>query len=100
MVKVDDDPLEPGEIVVGLKAQVRPAGAAQVRAIWPLNPATALALIMRLAEPPGATGTFCVERLSEKSGLPTAVAGTRLAKTVVVLPPAGKFGWLPPPVVR
>jgi hypothetical protein len=32
MVKVDDDPLDPEEIVVGLKAQVRPAGAAQERA--------------------------------------------------------------------
>jgi hypothetical protein len=33
MVKVEDDALDPGEIVVGLKAQVRPAGAAQESAI-------------------------------------------------------------------
>jgi len=38
MVKVDDDPLDPEEIVVGLKTHVRPAGAAQERATWPLNP--------------------------------------------------------------
>jgi hypothetical protein len=29
MVNVDEDPLAPEEIVVGLKAQVKPAGAAQ-----------------------------------------------------------------------
>ncbi len=28
-VKVEDDALDPGEIVVGLKEQVRPAGAVQ-----------------------------------------------------------------------
>jgi hypothetical protein len=27
MVKVEDDALDPGEMVVGLKAQLRPAGA-------------------------------------------------------------------------
>ena len=100
MVKVDDDPLDPEEIVVGLKAQVRPAGAAQESVICPLNPPTALAPIIRLAEPPGMTVTLGAERLREKPGLPTAAAGTRLAKTLVVLPPGGKLGWLPPPAVR
>src|ERR1700687_4151161 len=100
MVKVDDDPLDPEEIVVGLKAQGRPAGAAQESATWPLNPPTALALIIRLAEPPGVMVTLWAERLREKSGLPTAPAGTRLANTLVVLPPAGKLGWLLPPAVR
>jgi hypothetical protein len=33
MVNVEDEELDPGEIVEGLKAQVNPAGAEQVRAI-------------------------------------------------------------------
>ena len=45
----------PAEIVEGLKAQVRPDAVEQLSEIWPLNPPTALALIMRFAEPPGAT---------------------------------------------
>jgi len=100
MVKVEEDVLEPGEIVVGLKAQLKPAGAEQESAIWPLNPPTALALIIRLAEPPDATVTLWAERLREKPGLPTAAAGTTLANTAVVLPPGGKLGWLLPPAVR
>src|SRR3984893_19261581 len=100
MVKVEDDALDPGEIVAGLKTQVTPAGAAQESVIWPLNPPTALAPIIRFAEPPGMTVTLGAERLKEKPGLPTAAAGTRLANTLVVLPPAGKLGWLPPPAVR
>ena len=52
---MEDDVLDPGEIVVGLNAQVRPAGGAQESVIWPLNPPAALALIIRLAELPGAT---------------------------------------------
>ena len=99
MVKVEDDMLDPGEMVVGLKPHVSPAGAEQESEIWPLNPPTALALTMRLAEPPDATVALWAERLREKSGLPTAAAGTTLANTLVVLPPAGKFGWLPPPAV-
>ena len=100
MVKVEDDVLEPGEIVAGLKAQLRPAGAEQESEIRPLNPPTALALIMRLVEPPCATVAVFAERFSEKFGLPTAAAGTRLAKIPVVLPPTGKLGWLLPPAVR
>jgi len=100
MVKVEDDALDPGEIVVGLKAQLTPAGAAQESMIWPLNPPTALAPIIRLAEPPGMTVTLWAERFREKPGPLTAAAGTRLENTLVVLPPAGKLGWLPPPAVR
>lgn len=100
MVKVEEDVLEPGEMVVGLKAQLRPAGAEQVTEIWPLNSPTALALIIKLVEPPGATATLWAERLREKFGLPTAAAGRTLANTAVVLLPAGKFGWLLPPAVR
>src|SRR5437868_11392303 len=100
MVKVEDDALDPGEIVVGLKTQDRPAGAVQESAIGPLNPPTTLAPIIRLADPPGATVTLWAERLREKPGPATAAAGTRLAKTLVVLPPLGKLGWLPPPAVR
>lgn len=99
-VKVEDDALDPGEIVEGLKAQVRPAAAEQLSEIWPLNPPTALAMTVRLAEPPGATVALWAERFREKFGAPTAAAGTRLANTLVVLPPAGKLGWLPPPAVR
>jgi hypothetical protein len=33
MVKVEDDALDPGEIVEGEKAQINPAGAEQVSAI-------------------------------------------------------------------
>jgi len=101
MVKVEDDSLDPGEIVVGLKAQVRPAGAAQESVIWPVNPPAALALTMRSAEPPCATVAFWAERVKEKFA-PTAAAGARLAKTAVELPPvAGKLGWpaLPPAVM-
>ena len=58
------------------------------------------ALTVTLAEPPGATVTLWSERLREKFWLVTAAAGTRLANTLVVLPPAGKLGWLPPPAVR
>ena len=100
MVNVEDDALEPGEIVEGLKAQVRPAAAEQLSEICPLNPPTALALTIILAEPPGEIVAPCAERFKEKFGVPTAAAGTRLANTLVVLPPAGKLGWLPPPAVR
>ena len=97
MVKVDG---EPGEIVAGLKAQVRPADEEQLSEIGLSNPPTAAALITRFAEPPGATVALCVERLREKFWLPTEADGTRLANTLVVLPPAGKLGWLLPPAVR
>lgn len=100
MVNVEDGVLDPGEIVEGLREQVKPAGAAQESAIAPLNPPTALALTVRLAEPPGGTVALCAERLREKSGLLTAAAGTRLANTLVVVPPVGKLGWLLPPAVR
>jgi hypothetical protein len=52
---VEDAALVPGEIVEGLKAQVKPDVAAQESSIWPLNPPTALASIFRLVEPLGAT---------------------------------------------
>jgi hypothetical protein len=86
-------------MVVGLKAQLRPAGAVQESVISPVNPPTALALTMRSAELPIATVAFWAERLKVKLA-PVAVAGTRLAKTAVELPPAGKLGWpaLPPAV--
>lgn len=100
MVRVDAAVLDPGEMADGLKVQLKPAGAEQEREICPLNPPAALALTIRFAEPPCATVRLWEERFSEKFGLPTAAAGTRLAKTLVVLPPAGKFGWLPPPAVR
>jgi hypothetical protein len=100
MVNVDDDVLDPGEIVVGLKTQVRPAGGVQESVICPLNPPAALALIIRFADPPGATVALWAERLRVKSGLPTAAAGIRLANKLVPLPPVGKLGWLPPPAVR
>ena len=99
MVKVDAV-LDPGEIVEGLKAQVRPAPEEQLSEIGLSNPPTAAALIMRLAEPPGAMVTLWAERFREKIWLLTAAAGTRLANTLVVLPPDGKLGWLLPPAVR
>ena len=97
---MEDGALEPGEIVEGLKAQVRPAAAEQLSEICPLNPPTALALTITLAEPPGVTVALCAERFREKFGPPAAAAGTRLANTLVVLPPVGKLGWFPPPAVR
>src|SRR5580698_5007706 len=101
MVRVDDDSLDPGEMVAGLNAQLRPAGAAQESVIAPVNPPTALALTMRSAMPPCATVAFWAERFKEKFAL-VAAAGTRLAKTAVELAPAvGKLGWpaLPPAVM-
>src|SRR5580704_1599889 len=101
MIRVEDDSLDPGEIVAGLKAQLRPAGAAQESVISPVNPPTALALTMRSAELPIATVAFWAERLKVKLA-PVAAAGARLAKTAVALPPlAGKLGWpaLPPAVM-
>src|SRR6266853_2867466 len=99
MVKVDVA-LDPGVIVVGLKAQVSPEIEEQLSEIGLLNPPTPAELIMRFAEPPGVTDTLWVERLNEKFGPPTAPDGTRLANTLVVLPPPGKLGWLLPPAVR
>lgn len=92
--------LDPGVIVVGLKVQVRPETEEQLKEIGLLNPPTPAALIMRLAEPPGVTDTLCAERLREKFWPETAAAGTKLANTLVVLPPLGKLGWLLPPAVR
>lgn len=86
MVNVDG---EPGEIVAGLKAQVSPAGAEQLSEIELLNPPTALALIVSMAELPGVTVRLCAERLKEKFGLVTVAAGATLANTGVV-PPAVK----------
>ena len=99
MVKVDVA-LDPGVIVAGLKAQVRPKTEEQLREIGLSNPPAPAALIMTLAVPPGATVTLWVDRLREKLWLVTAAEGARLAKTLVVLPPAGKLGWLLPPAVR
>lgn len=99
MVSVDDD--VPGEIVAGLNEQLRPAGAWQVSEIWLLNPPTLAALTDRVVEAPGATVALDAERLREKLGEVTALAGTRLAKTLVALPPGGKLGWFAlPPAVR
>ena len=95
-----DVALDPGVIVEGLKAQVRPEIVEHLSEIGLSKPPTAAALIMTLAEPPGATVTLWVERLREKFWLVTAAEGVRLAKTLVVLPPAGKLGWLLPPAVR
>ena len=92
--------LDPGEIVVGLKEHVNPEGAEQESEICPLNPPTALEPTITLAALPRATVALCAERLREKSGFPAPDAGMTLANTLVVLPPAGKFGWLPPPAVR
>lgn len=100
MVKVEEVVLETGEIAVGLRVQVNPAGEEQVSEIWPLSPPTALALIIKLVEFPGATVVLWAERIREKSGLPTVAAGRTLANTAVVLPPGGKLGWLLPPAVR
>src|SRR5258708_32625907 len=94
MVNVDFA-FDPGVIVAGLKAQVRPATEEHVSEIGLLNPPTPAALTMRLAEPPGATARLWAERFREKFWLPTEADGTTLPNTLVVLPPAGKLGWLP-----
>ncbi len=54
---MEDEALDPGEIVEGLKEQVKPVGAEQVSEIWLLNPPTALALIISVVEPPVTTVT-------------------------------------------
>ena len=56
--------------------------------------------MVRLALPPAGTVALWAERLSAKFGAPVPVAGTTLENTLVVLPPAGKLGWLLPPAVR
>jgi hypothetical protein len=99
MVKVEVA-LDPGVIVVGLKEQVTPARVEQLSEIGLSKPPTAAALIVTLAVPPGATLTLWVERLREKFWPVTAAEEARLANTLVVLPPAGKLGWLLPPAVR
>ena len=53
-----DVALDPGVIVVGLKAHVRPETDEQLSEIGLLNPPTPAALIVRLAEPPGVTDTL------------------------------------------
>ena len=99
MIKADVA-VDPGVIVVGLKAQVRPEIEEQLSEIGLSNPPTPAAVIMTLAIPPGATVTLWVKRLREKSWLVTVAEGARLANTAIVLPPAGKLGWLLPPAVR
>src|ERR1700728_3129673 len=102
MVSVEEAAVDPGEIVEGLRAQVRPEGAEQVSVISPLNPPTAAALTMTSADAPGATVVLAAERFKENPGLPAAAAGVRLANTAVALPPAAeKLGWpaLPPAVM-
>jgi hypothetical protein len=94
---VDVEALDPGEMLAGLRVQVRPLGAVQESEICPLNPPDAVALIMRLVEPPGTTIALMGERLNEKSPVTT---GAMLAKKAVELPPGGKLGWLSPPAVR
>src|SRR5215469_16973717 len=91
---------EPGVIVEGLNAQVSPETEEQLSEIWPLNPPTAAAPMVRFAEPPCVTDTLWVEAFREKFGPLTAAAGTTLAKTLVVLPPLGKLGCMPPPAVK
>ena len=95
-----DAVVDPGVIVVGLKEQVTPEIEEQLSAIALVKPPTPAALIMMLAELPRVTDTLGAERFKEKFGPPTEDAGTRLANTLVVLPPVGKFGWLLPPAVR
>ena len=95
-----DVALDPGVIVDGLKAQVRPEIEEQLSEIGLSKPPTAAALTMTLAEPPGAIVMLGVERLRLKFWPVTEAEGVRLAKTLVVLPPAGKLGWLLPPAVR
>jgi hypothetical protein len=87
-VKVDVV-LDPGVMIEGLKAQVRPAAAEQLNETVLLNPPTALALTVRMPELPGMTDRLEDERFREKFWLVTAFAGTRLANTGVV-PPAVK----------
>jgi hypothetical protein len=86
---VEDEALDPGEIVERLREQVKPAGAEQPSEILLLNPPTALALIVRVVEPPAMTVALGAERFSEKSRPATTAAGTTLANTAVVLPPEG-----------
>jgi len=95
-----DVALDPGVIVAGFSAQVRPETGEQLSDIGLLNPPTPAALTMRLVETPGVTDRLWAERLKEKSWLLTAAEGTRLANELVVLPPTGKLGWLLPPAVR
>ena len=92
IVNVEEAVLDPAEIVAGLKAHVIPATDEQERLICPLKPPAALALIVRFVDPPAVSVALWVERLNEKSGPVAAAAETRLANTVVVLPPAGKLG--------
>jgi hypothetical protein len=87
-----DVAVDPGVIVVGLKAQVRPEIEEQLSEIGLSKPPTAAALTVTLAIVPGETVTLWVDRLSEKFWPVTAADGTRLANTLVVLPPAGKLG--------
>lgn len=55
MVNVEEAVLDPGEIAAGLKAHVIPVTVEQDRLISPLNPPTALALIVRVVDPPDVT---------------------------------------------
>ena len=87
-----DDALAPGEIVEGLKAQVRPAAAEQLSEICPLNPPTALALIMRLAEPPGVTVALWAERLREKSGAADRSRGNKAREYTGCAASSGEIG--------
>ena len=97
--KVEVDALDPGEIVDGLREQVKPPGAEQVSEICPLKPPTAPAVIVSFDVPPRVTVSLGAERVSEKSAPVAAAAGVMAANTAVVLPPFAKLGWLLPPAV-
>src|SRR5882724_2942353 len=99
MVRVEEG--APAVIVVGLNEQVMPAGATQLRLIGLLNPPTAAAPTMMLAEPPRVTVALWAEKFSVNPGPGAAAAVVMLAKALVALPPGGKLGWLAvPPAVR
>src|SRR5271166_786646 len=92
MVSVDDAALDPGEIVLGAKVQVRPEAGAQESEICPLKPPTAADPIFTVPLPPAVTVTLWAERLREKSAPVTEVAGTRDANKPLV--------WFAPPAVK
>src|SRR5579872_1207102 len=83
IVRVDEAVLDPGEIELGEKVQVRPVAGAQESAICPLKPPTAADAIDSLAVPPAVTVTLCAERFSEKF-VPAALAGTSVANRPLV----------------
>ena len=84
--------LEPGVMVAGDKEQVTPFGFEHDKEIGPLNPPTALARTVSVADWPGPMVALCDESASAKSAVVAADAGTSVANNPVVceLPPAVK----------